>query len=80
MAIPWINVKSWLGKNRISHTVSGDAAMQRIRIDLKKRDDFGGFDRTHALYASPSATAQNLGSFSESDINQAAQALRISWP
>lgn len=80
MAIPWGDVRSWLGKNNIEYAVNGDAGMQRMRIDLKKKDGFGGFDRSHSLYTNPSATAQNLGSFSQNDIQAAAQALRISWP
>lgn len=80
MAISWSNVRSWLGKNNIKHSVTEDAGTQRIRIDLKKTDSFGGFNKEHSLYTHPSATQENLGSFSESDIQKAATALRISWP
>jgi len=80
MTIPWNDVRSWLDKNSILYDVVSDAGMQRIRIDLSKKDTFGGFDRNHSLFTDPSATKQNLGLFSKADVMAAAQALRIVWP
>lgn len=79
MSIAWIEVQSWLKNNNVEYSINGEE-LKRIQIDLTKKDGTGGIERSHTLFAQPSATKKNLGVFNTKDLLEAANVLRIDWP